>query len=641
MFLSLAFFACDNDTKNNGGGSDPNGSGGGTITIPDTVPTASRVKDAGGNDTDWVQISAGSFFMGQTDGNAVSNEKPVHKVALGAFLICDHEVTQKEYQTYCSYGDSSPSNTYGYGDDFPAYFVNWYDAVVYCNLRSMAEGLTPCYSLNDETDVKKWDGIQQDSSGYYGPSKDNAAWNGIICDFNADGYRLPTEAEWECAARGGITDTDKNVWAGTTNESEVDKYAWYDQGKHNTVKKMLPNGYGLYDMSGNVWEWCWDWFNRSQYTTDSAGVTNPAGPSSGDSRVKRGGSSSQKRNLRVSYRDTRDPYLRSSPDGFRVCRTLKNGYAANGNIIINGIEYEKTSEQVIVSAGSQATVTGADSSWNTYYSGNEDSYKGVFIKNRTVRLSSFVMGKYEVTQELYEAVIGTNPSHFKTNLASGEIQKLRPVETVSWYDAVAFCNKLTEALGIKDAGGKIDYAYYSDFFSTTPYTSGNEIYYKKASKGYRLPTEAEWEFAARGGDASEAKWKFAFAGVQTVNTDTTSFASLQADNSLNSYGWYYHNSENKIHEVGRKTANSLNLYDMSGNVWEWCWDRYNADVTQNDSAYEVSGVVTNPTGPGSGSYRVKRGGSWYSSASSCAVSYRPSSTQTASYDLGFRVCRSQ
>ncbi|MBP3710402.1 MAG: SUMF1/EgtB/PvdO family nonheme iron enzyme [Treponema sp.] len=113
-------------------------------TIPETVPTATRIKDGEGNDTEWVQLSSGTFQMGSTSTNAQDNEKPVHAVGLSSFLICDHEVTQKEYETYCSYSSLPiPSTKKGKGDTFPAYFVSWYDAIVYCNLRSTAEGLEP------------------------------------------------------------------------------------------------------------------------------------------------------------------------------------------------------------------------------------------------------------------------------------------------------------------------------------------------------------------------------------------------------------------------------------------------------------------------------------------------------------------
>ena len=141
----------------------------------------------------------------------------------------------------------------------------------------------------------------------------------------ATGYRLPTEAEWEYAARGGIADTNKAVWAGTTTETELKNYAWYtdnSDSKTHEVKKKLPNGYGLYDMSGNVWEWCWDWYG--DYASEDA--TNPAGASSGSNRVGRGGSwDDSASNCRASYRNNSyySPAYRYNCLGFRLVRSAQ------------------------------------------------------------------------------------------------------------------------------------------------------------------------------------------------------------------------------------------------------------------------------------------------------------------------------
>ena len=130
----------------------------------------------------FVLVKAGTFQMGSEKG--YSNNKPVHEVTITTpFYMGKYEVTQAEYEKYCSYGSSSPSSSYGDGDNYPAYFVSWYDALVYCNKRSMAEELTPCYSISASTNPEDWGDV---------PTSSDNTWNAVVCNWNANGYRLPT-----------------------------------------------------------------------------------------------------------------------------------------------------------------------------------------------------------------------------------------------------------------------------------------------------------------------------------------------------------------------------------------------------------------------------------------------------------------
>ncbi len=260
-------------------------------------------------------IPAGTFQMGSNAGN--SDNKPVHQVTITkTFYMGKYEVTQAEYEKYCSYtGSKSPSSDYGDGDNYPAYCVSWYDALVYCNKRSIAEDLTPCYSISGNTDPSKWGTV---------PESRNIEWDAVVCDWYANGYRLPTEAEWEYAARAGDNTVDSLTYSGTSDVNKLGEYAWYDEivkGKAHPVGTKKANGFGLYDMSGNVREWCWNWRTDS-YDTETEGGCDPTGTSAGFYRVYRGGSwNYYSERCAVSYRSYDTPNTPLSYFGFRVVRS--------------------------------------------------------------------------------------------------------------------------------------------------------------------------------------------------------------------------------------------------------------------------------------------------------------------------------
>jgi formylglycine-generating enzyme required for sulfatase activity len=229
-----------------------------------------------------VYVPGGTFTMG---GTMWDDEKPIHTVTVQSFRMGKYPVTQKEWKDIM--GNNPSVNK---GDNRPVEMINWYQAVEYCNKLSQREELTPAYTINGTM---------------------------VTWDRKANGYRLPTEAEWEYAAKGGKSSPGKYIYSGSNN---VDEVAWYNRnsaGLTQEVGKKKSNGLGLYDMSGNVWEFCWDWFDRDYYGTSPA--NNPTGASSGISRSARGGSIGDSAdNIHTSRRGANTPAFRAGHLGFRI-----------------------------------------------------------------------------------------------------------------------------------------------------------------------------------------------------------------------------------------------------------------------------------------------------------------------------------
>jgi formylglycine-generating enzyme required for sulfatase activity len=236
---------------------------------------------------DLVFVKGGSFKMGSTSGD--DDEKPVHNVTLRSFYISKYEVTQGEYEVVMG---NNPSKGSGVGDNYPIYYVSWYDAVEFCNKLSDRAGLARCYSGSAD-DIK--------------------------CDFSANGYRLPTEAEWEYAAKGG-TKSRGYTYSGSNTITKVAEYSGNNAKSTKPVGGKQANELGIYDMSGNVWEWCWDW--KGDYS--SGAQNNPRGAASGSYRVNRGGSwLINARGCRVAFRVNSSPGFSNYYLGFRLACSSK------------------------------------------------------------------------------------------------------------------------------------------------------------------------------------------------------------------------------------------------------------------------------------------------------------------------------
>ncbi len=302
---------------------------------------------------EFALIPAGSFQMGDAMGDSLDVswafseilELPVHSVHVSEFCMAKYEVTKALWDEVRAWavpngytdlprGSHNGATSYGKGPNHPVYNVTWHDVVKWCNARSEKEGLTPCYMVG-------------------GTVYRTGSSNNVVCDWNAGGYRLPTEAEWEKAARGGLSG-GRFPWGNTISHAQANYYSvWeetgaarkpyysYDvsstEGSHpdhtdgvlpNTspVGSFAANEYGLYDVTGNLGEWCWDWFASNYYATSPA--SDPRGPPSDSSRVVRGGNAGNPASFcRVARRNFIDPSGRYVVS-FRLARGVASGAGA-------------------------------------------------------------------------------------------------------------------------------------------------------------------------------------------------------------------------------------------------------------------------------------------------------------------------
>ena len=250
-------------------------------------------------DFDMVLVPGSKFEMGDTAGKGRSDEVPIHKVELSPYLICRNQVTQKLWNLVMEY---NPSSFQGF--ELPVENVSWYECIEFCNKLSILADFIPYYNI----DKDKPDATNLNKS-------DSRKWS-ITCNEDADGYRMLTEAEWEFAAKGA-GNSNFYTYAGSDQENIVSWNKDNSGFKTHPVAQKKPNELGLYDMSGNVWEWCWDWYDSYK----DMDLTNPCGAKEGTYKVIRGGSWSDNRNyLRVASRGKENPTGHYSSIGLRIAR---------------------------------------------------------------------------------------------------------------------------------------------------------------------------------------------------------------------------------------------------------------------------------------------------------------------------------
>jgi formylglycine-generating enzyme required for sulfatase activity len=437
-------------------------------------------------------------------------------------------------------------------------------------------------------------------------------------------YGLPTEAQWEYACRAGTT----TRWYSGDDEAGLADVAWFSAnagGQTHAVGGKRPNAWGLYDMHGNVGEWCHDWYGG--YDAKSP-LDDPSGPLHGVDRVSHGtGWDAPAWTCRSAVRRHSWQWYKGPTLGFRVSVVpadeagdgrkaadispmgklrVSPQYAPQTALTPSGSESDGRwklppgAPDPAVAPFNTTTAKQHQEAWakhlgvpveitnsigtklvlippGEFTMGSPDSDKDAQSWEKPqhrVRITKpFYLGKYPVTQEQWEAVMGSNPSGFKG--------PKNPVETVSWDD----CQKFLGKLNAKPAAG--------------------------VGK-FQLPTEAQWEYACRAG----SKTRYCFGDEESKLGDYASYAA---------------NSGGKTHPVGEKKPNAWGLYDVHGNVWEWCQDRY-------DGGYYAKSPMDDPTGPTGGSDRVLRGGGWNIPAGYCRSAFRRRGRPGNRYvSLGLRV----
>ena len=525
-----------------------------------------------------ISVKGGTFIMGNNEGE--ENEKPEHSVIVSDFKIGKYEITHEQF----------------------CHFLNIYGS--YWVIEGIYKG-KKMFNYTDQ-ESRNW-GINftdrgwRPSSGYENYPVVRVSWYGANEYCKWAGGRLPTEAEWEYAAKGaskGSITESKGILATYSVSNNIDDIAWYknnSDGRTHEVGTKNPNKLGIYDMIGNVSEWCQDWYNEKYYS-DSPKVM-PVNLEKSDSKIVRGGSYYYEINKNMpSNRVGYSPGRNTTMFGFRLCF----GDSLIDSKMISQIakKKKKATKKYIPKKVNFAMIFVKG---GTYIMGKNPS--NLYAAHK-VMLSDFYISNLEITNEQYCKFlndVGFADKDYVTNRRYDMIKMSKKFKGSNW--------------GIRKVGNKWKpvRGYENHPVVFVGWVGANAYCFWA---GGRLPTEAEWEYVARGG----------------ISTSSTTYAG---SNNVHDIAWIKDNSGGHTHKVGLKKPNELGLYDLTGNVWEWCQDKYVKD-------YYKRSPELNPINKKGGGYSsCVRGGSFAKKPMFCRIYIRSAFNTWASFysDLGFRMVK--
>lgn len=570
--------------------------------------TPLRTIDLGAHsDPRMVEVKGKEFKIGAASSvaNPDSDELGQQWRNIPDFKMSRYEITvaaYEEYNTHQQADTNLPEEMY-----LPKVEISWKNAIDYCNWLSVKWDKTKCYSIDEKSGQVTFDPL-------------------------ADGFRLPTEAEWEYAAKGGFEE-EGYLYAG----GQLNDVAAYGHKSPQKVGSRRPNRLGIYDLTGNVWEFCWDWY-ESKYSPKKPEGEVEIGPKSGKTRVIRGGSFRESpQNLRITKRAF-IPLTESRPDiGFRLARNIILGdVEAWGRVDKNNVRQlfefvKRYSNSKYLDTAIQELNQQEESFWNDNKSSllKIGDYRRIYDSSSTISLNRAKVkeARLQVKQLIKDfmpkmvkiPVNQPNSMHKHQSLKAFELADFPVTANLftrymqeNYKDQSKFPNS-TPAINITFVEALRFCNWLSIIYDLTPvYDLEQEtiITVNWNANGYRLPSENEWEYVAKGADQPTSN---RFPGSD--NLSEVGVNGTEAPQAMNK-------------KLRKPVSNTLPIYDLAGNVWEWCMSERNDP--EKDKTINLYRYPTRPI----------RGGSFQSSVENCEIGARKEFLFNAeSEDIGLRIAR--